>query len=104
MMKRIHRHKYNAIRTEFDGIRFDSKKEASYYADLTLRQKAGEVTFFLRQVPLHLPGRVKYIVDFLEFHSNGEVHFVDVKGFETPEFKVKKRLVEAIYPVLIEVV
>lgn len=98
------RHKYKAVKTVADGIRFDSKIEARYYEQLKLRQRAGEVVFFLRQVPLHLPGSVRYVVDFQEFHSDGSVHFVDVKGMETTEFKTKKRIVESIYPITIEVV
>ena len=98
------KHKYRAIVTELDGIKFASKKEARYYGQLKLRVASGQVVFFLRQVPLHLPGGVKYVVDFQEFHADGDVHFVDVKGMETEVFKAKKRMVEAIYPIEIEVV
>ena len=100
---RFHRHKFNAVRTEVDRIKFASKKEAAYYSELKLRQKAGEIIFFLRQVPFHLPGGVKYVVDFCEFHKDGTVHFIDVKGIETPMFKLKRKQVEALYPVEIEV-
>jgi len=103
MIKR-HRHKYNAVRTELDGIKFDSKKEAKYYSELKLRQLAGEVIFFLRQVPFHLPGDVVYRVDFQEFHSDGSVCFVDVKGIKTKDFIMKKKMVESLYPVQIEIV
>ena len=98
----IHKHKYNAKKTEVDGIRFDSKKEARYYQDLLLRQRAGEIVFVLRQVPFHLPGGVTYRVDFQEFHSDGTVHFVDVKGMKTQMYIAKKKMVEAVYPVTIE--
>jgi hypothetical protein len=97
------RHKYHAQPTETDGIRFASKAEARYYAQLKLRQRAGEVVFFLRQTPFHLPGGVKYVTDFTEFHADGSVHFVDVKGQSLPLFVAKKKMVEAIYPVEIEV-
>lgn len=97
-------HKYGAKPTEVDGIRFDSQKEARYYSELKLRQRAGEVLFFLRQVPLHLPGGTRLVVDFLEFHADGTVHFVDTKGVVTEIFKIKKREVEAAYPLEIEVV
>lgn len=96
------RHKYNAIKTELDGIKFDSKKEARYYSELKLRVKAGEIVFFLRQVPFDLPGNVKYRVDFQEFHTDGTIHFVDVKGVRTTDFIMKKKQVEALYPVKIE--
>lgn len=99
------RHKYSAVATEVDGIKFSSKKEARYYAGLKLRRAAGEVVQFLRQVPFHLPGGVRYVCDFLEFHADGSVHFVDTKGMETAEFKAKRKMVEALYaPIVIEVV
>ena len=97
-------HKFKAVPTVSDGIRFDSKKEARYYDELKLRMIGGEIVFFLRQVPFHLPGGVRYVVDFQEFHADGTVHFVDVKGMETAEFKMKKKIVEATYPITIEVV
>lgn len=103
-MTYIPRHKYNAKRTEVDNIRFDSAKEARYYNELLLRQKAGEVVFFLRQTAFHLPGGVTYRVDFQEFLANGTVRFVDVKGMKTKDFIMKKKMVEDLYPVKIEVV
>ena len=98
------RHKYNAKKTVVDGITFDSQKEARYYSQLKLRQQAGEIEFFLRQVPFHLPGGTVLRVDFVEFHTDGSVHVVDVKGMETAEFKIKKREVEATYPIEVEIV
>jgi hypothetical protein len=93
--------KYHAILTECDGIKFQSKKEAKYYRELLCRIKAGEVAYFLRQVPFHL-GIVRYVVDFMEVWTDGTIHFVDVKGFKTQTYKLKKRLVEQNYPVRIE--
>lgn len=101
-MNRIRKHKFNAVKTELDGINFDSKKEAKYYVELKLRMKAGEVIFFLRQVPFDLPGKVKYRIDFQEFHSDGTIHFVDVKGKKTEMYIAKKKMVEALYPIEIE--
>ena len=98
------RHKFNAQPTEVNGRRYDSKKEAKYATELALRQQAGEVLFWLEQVPFHLPGNTKYRVDFMEFHADNTVHFVDVKGMETQVFKLKKRQVEELFPVEIEVV
>lgn len=97
------RHKYGAKRTETDGIKFDSKKEAHYYEDLKTRVRIGEVIFFLRQVPFHLPGNTKYTVDFQEFRADGTIAFVDVKGMQTKEFIRAKKQVEALYPVTIEI-
>ncbi len=101
-MIRIHRHKFHAIQTEVNGIKFPSKKEAKYYQELLLRQKAKDIVFFLYQVPFHLPGGVKYFCDFQVFHTNGTISFIDTKGFKTPTYKAKKKMVEALYPILIE--
>jgi hypothetical protein len=103
-MRRINKHKFRAIQTIYDGIKFPSKKEANYYLDLKLRVKAGEILFFLRQVPLHLTGGVKLVVDFQEFHVDGTVHFVDTKGVQTESFKAKKKQAEFLYPITIEIV
>ncbi|PAM73166.1 hypothetical protein CEK00_04785 [Stenotrophomonas maltophilia] len=93
------RSKYGNVVTMVDGIRFDSKREARYFEQLKLRQQAGEVHYWLRQVPMHLPGGTKYVLDFLVFLRDGSVDFVDVKGRETKEFRIKKREVEHHYPI-----
>lgn len=103
-MKRLNRHKYKAVSVEFDGIKFASKKEGRYYQELKLRVQAGEVIFFLRQTSFHLPGGTTYRVDFQEFHSDGTIHFIDVKGFKTKEFIRAKKQVEDLYPVEIETI
>jgi len=98
------KNKYGAKKTHVDGFIFASQMEARYYNDLKLRVKAGEVIMFLRQVPFHIDGGVKYVLDFLEFRSDGTVHFIDTKGHQTKEFKLKKKLVEHQYPIEIEVI
>lgn len=95
------RHKFGAIRTEVDGVTFQSKREANYYGQLQLAQKSGELLFFLRQVPFHLAGGVRYVCDFVEFWKSGEVRFVDTKGFKTSMYIAKKKMVEALYPITI---
>jgi len=95
------RHKFNAQRTEIDGIKFASKREAKYYSDLLLAKRSGDLLFFLRQVPFHLPGNVRYVCDFAEFWKSGDIRFVDVKGFRTPMYKVKKKILESCYPIQI---
>lgn len=97
-------HKYHAKACKVDNIRFDSKLEAKVYLRLKAMQDKGEVVFFLRQVPFHLPGGTKLVVDFQVFLSNGTVEFWDAKGMVLDTFKIKKREVEAIYPVEIKVV
>lgn len=99
------RHKYNATRTELDGIKFSSKREAGFYAVLKAGVEQGTVVQFLRQVPFHLPGGTRYVCDFLVFYPDGSCSFIDVKGMETESFKLKRKMVEALYaPIRIEVV
>jgi len=88
----------------YNGILFASVKEMDYYKDLQLLVKGGEMKFFLRQVPFDLPGGVKYRVDFVEFHPDGSVRFVDVKGVKTDMFIMKRKQVQSLYPVTIETV
>lgn len=96
------RHKFNAIRTVSDGIKFSSKREAKCYEAIKLRKQAGQVLFFLRQVPFHLPGGVRYVVDFVTFDNDNSVHFIDAKGMKTDLYITKKKIVEAEYPIQIE--
>lgn len=95
------RHKFNAIRVEHDGIKFASKKEGIHYERLKSLQKLGEIIFFLRQVPFHLEGGIKYVCDFVVFWSDGSVTIEDVKGMKTAVYITKKRMVEATYPIKI---
>lgn len=95
--------KYKNVHAVVNGIRFDSIKEANYYKYVVFPSLAtGEFTMCLRQVPFHLPGNVIYKLDFLEFHADGTVHAVDVKGMQTATFILKKKQVEALYPIRIE--
>lgn len=106
--------KFSNIPTEVDGIKFDSKLEARYYCELVLRKKGGDILYFLRQVPFHLPGGVIYRVDFVivsyhpQFSGNLEppmaIEYVDCKGWDTAAGKNKIRQVEAIYGVKIQLV
>jgi hypothetical protein len=113
------RHKFNAKRTERNGRTYASKAEANYAASLELRKRAGEVLFWLEQVPMKLIGKtsprktkrgtnkngsdIKYVVDFVVFETGGDVRFVDVKGVDTDMSRLKRAQVEALYPVTIEV-
>lgn len=78
------KHKFKAISVTDDGIKFASKKEHKRYVELKALQKVGEILFFLRQVPFHLPANIKYVCDFQVYWSNGDITFEDVKGIKTP--------------------
>ena len=84
-----------------DGITFDSKKEMVHYVCLKSHVVEGIVKYFLRQVPFHLPGNVVYRADFMVFMRDGSVEVRDVKGMKTAMYRLKKKQVEALYPVKI---
>ena len=94
--------KYKNKRTEYNGRMFASKLEARYCEELDWRVKAGEVLYYLTQVPLRLDHNITYWCDFLEFHADGSHHYIDTKGFRTEAFKMKKKMVEGQYPIEIE--
>jgi hypothetical protein len=98
--------KYHNHPTTVDGIRFDSKKEARYYEQLLIRQKLGEVQYFLRQVAIHLPGGTRLVVDFQVHFTDPDLKpdYVDVKGKKTTAFLIKQREIEHHYPIRIRCV
>ena len=99
--------KYNNKKPTVDGITFDSKKEASYYQTLKLFKKAGHIKDFELQPKFellspkkdHVTGRgIYYRADFKVFYPNGQEKIVDVKGYKTNVYKLKKKLLLARYP------
>ena len=106
--------KYNNVKVEIDGYKFDSKAEGAYYEYLKMQKKAGKVSYFLMQVPFILPGGVRYRLDFMVIKNTGEslaggydyfdIEYIDVKGCITSVFRIKKKQVEALYPVKIKCV
>lgn len=97
------KHKFKAKACEYNGIKFPSLLERDAYMVIERLKKAGRIVMFLRQVPFHLPGEVTYRVDFQVFWDDGTVSFIDAKGVETKEFILKKKQVEDLYPVEIEI-
>ncbi len=95
--------KYNAVRTEFDGIKFASKKEAGYYKNLLLLKQAGEVVDIKLQPEFELQEGyikdgakirpIKYIADFLVVYKDGHIEIVDTKGYRKDKvYLLKKKL------------
>lgn len=84
--------KYRAQKTTVDGITFDSKAEAARYLKLKQMQQSGEIIGFTRQPSFILPGGIRYMPDFLVCDKDMKIWVEDVKGYETKEFKLKKKL------------
>ena len=96
--------KYKAIKTEVDGIMFASKKEAMRYKELKFLRSQYRISDLILQpkFPVEVCGKkiCTYVADFL-YHENGQKIIEDVKGVKTPVYRLKKKLVEAIYNITI---
>lgn len=100
--------KYKNEKTIVDGIQFDSIKEAEYYCKLKILKKAGEIKDFGLQPRFELQPAfekngvkyhpITYVADFVIVNNDGTTDVVDVKGYETQVFKIKRKLFEYKYP------
>ena len=92
--------KYKAEKQTFGGRSYHSKKEADYAANLEWRKKAGEVKEIIPQykIDLRVNGLhiANYYIDFKVTLTDGSIELIEVKGFETPEWRIKWRLTEAL--------
>lgn len=102
------RSKYGSRKTVVDGITFDSKAEARRYGELKLMERAGAISDLELQPSFEiLPAfrdasgaryrAIKYLADF-RYIENGKAIVEDVKGMETPEFKLKRKMLLSRYP------
>lgn len=99
--------KYHAIKTAVGDITFDSRREASRYHELLLLQRGGVIRDLEMQVPypVVVNGKkiCKYIADFRYFDvERNKLRIEDSKGVRTQVYRIKKKLVEALYSIKIE--
>lgn len=96
--------KHRNHKTTIDHIKFDSQVEAAYYLYLEHDKQHGTVQYYLRQVPIRLPGGVTYWCDFMVVRAVPRkpgvigIEWIDVKGQRTQTFINKKKQVEELYP------
>lgn len=105
--------KYHNKKTEVDGIKFDSKKEANRYLELKLLEKAGEIQNLRLQVKYvlipsqyeqvysekkhaYIRGKLierecSYVADFV-YEEGGETIVEDTKGFRTQDYMIKRKM------------
>ena len=103
-------HKYNAKATTYNGYRFDSLAEAQRYGELRLLQQAGEIrhllvhpVYVLQESFTDRDGKkvqpIRYEADFKYVEIPSGLWVVeDVKGIETPVFKIKAKMFKKLYP------
>ena len=109
--------KYNAHKTEIDGIEFPSKHEANRYLELRLLERAKEISDLRLQVDFELipnqyttekrygkngkplkdkqvllERKVVYRADFVYTDKDGKTVVEDTKGFRTTEYVLKRKM------------
>lgn len=109
--------KYFNKRTMIDNIAFSSKKEASRYLELKILLQKNYICDLKLQQKFELQPKfvkngkkyqsINYVADFTYFDVTKHKYIVeDVKAFckkkqkflSTPEYKLKKKLFEFLYP------
>ena len=105
--------KYGAKRTTIDGKTFDSTKEANRYTSLLLLQRAGVISDLQTQVKFVLiptqrdedgnllEKECSYKADFV-YKRDGQTIVEDTKGFKTPEYIIKRKLMLHIHNIKIQ--
>lgn len=99
------RHKFKAIRTEVDGHVFPSKREAQRYQQLKLMEKAKAISKLELQPKYELYVKGTHICDYIadfRYREEGLTIVEDVKGFKTPEYRLKKKLMKALFAIEIK--
>lgn len=105
--------KFGNRKTELDGQVFDSRKEARRFAELSLMERAGEISGLQTQVPFVLipaqrdeRGRVieravSYVADFVYNDKNGKLVVEDAKGYRTDVYRLKRKMMLKVHGIRI---
>ena len=98
--------KYRAVRSEYAGRTYDSKREARHAAELDLLVRSGELRAVIPQVSVPLPhGAARMQIDFLLILPGGGYRWQDVKGAPpTRDWILKAKIVRDAYGIEIEVI
>lgn len=121
------RSKYKAKKVTVNGITFDSQKEYRRFCELVLLERAGRIQDLQRQVKFVLiptqyerferysnktgkrladgvravEKEVSYIADFV-YTEDGKQVVEDSKGYKTPEYIVKRKLMLHVHGIKIK--
>ena len=100
--------KYGNKKVQADGLTFDSIAEHKRYLELKLMKSTGLICNLIvhPRYKLEVNGIkiCSYVGDFEYMDGELKRHIEDVKGVETAAFKIKKKLMQAILGLDIELV
>lgn len=104
-MKNLKNNKYGNKKVKIGGETFDSRRELRRWAELNILLRAKKIANLERQVKFELipvqcgedgkdiERECSYIADFVyDDLERGEHVVEDAKGFRTPEYKIKRKL------------
>lgn len=106
--------KYHNKKVEYNGIKFDSKKEMQRYKELELMQDTDYICnlelqkkFLLQEGYINAKGKkirpIYYIADFFYYdYIDSKWVVEDTKGIRTEVYKLKKKLFEYKYNLTID--
>lgn len=102
LMAKRPKSKYNAVKTEVDGTKFDSKREANRYLALKAMESSKLISGLRLQVKYPIVIKEQkvctYIADFCYHNAHGDLVVEDVKGFKKERvYLLKKKLMRACY-------
>lgn len=101
------KNKFNAQKTDVDGIRFDSKREAHRFQDLKIMEAHGLISDLTLQVSYPLVVNDVHIATYrsdFEYLEDGKKVVEDTKSEYTRKlmwYRMKKKLMLAIYGISI---
>ena len=91
-------HKYNAQKTKVDGFTFDSKMEAAYWEMLKLKMRLKIIKHIDVHPVVTLIEGIRWTLDFIIYYPDGKIEAVDIKGFQTEQFKDRRKLFDVLHP------
>jgi len=99
--------KYHARKVEYDGIKFDSAFERNRYIQLRKMEEEGKIRNLRMQVKYEIIPKqsgeraAHYIADFVYENDNGVV-VEDTKGFSTPDYILKRKLMMWVHGIKVQ--
>src|SRR5690606_35531134 len=104
---KVRKNKYNAVRTVAkDGLKRDSKFEASVADELYLRKQAGDLKDYESQYKVIMriyredglkAFSVSHKIDFRIHHNDDSYELYEAKGVQTSDYLWRKRLLEQLW-------
>ena len=90
-----------AKKSNYGGYTYDSGFEANYARELDLRVKAKDIKSYEKQKTLELIVNgylvCTYRIDFIVYHNDKTIEYVETKGVAFPVWRIKFKLFEALY-------